>query len=266
MKKRFLFNIALILMIGPLTSTSAIAKEILFKANCRHRPPEMVYNEETKKCEGPLIDILDQAIKKIDGTVEWERRPFQKSYTDLKRGKIDILPRVIKTDEREKEIKFFSPIGFQNKSIVFAVKKGHENDIKTFDDLLKYRIGTKRGTSYFKRFNDTANIYKIFAIDDSDLSKRFIRGRCDAVILLDIKAFEKMMKEMKYEDYAYAKYEYINKIGNHFAMSLKTKHINLFNKIDNELMKMTDSGQIKNIYLKYKLKPPSMGETTSKKK
>ncbi|KPA12598.1 amino acid ABC transporter substrate-binding protein [Candidatus Magnetomorum sp. HK-1] len=256
MKKRVAFIVFIIIFVGIFTASLSIAKNIVIKAHCRHRPPEMFFNENTKKCEGPLVEILNEAINQVDGTINWDSRPFQKSFSLLKRGKIDILPRVIKTKEREDDVKYFSPIGYQVKPILFAVKEGHENDIKSFDDLLKYRIGAKRGTSYFEEFNENKNIYKIFGIDDSDLSKKFIGGRCDSIILLDVRAFEKMMKFMKFKDFTYAKYRYLNKIGNHYAMSLESKNLKLFDKIDNIINKMTSSGRIKSIYLKYKLEPP----------
>jgi polar amino acid transport system substrate-binding protein len=243
-------------MINIFLCTSSFAEKIVLKADCRRRPPEMIYNKETKECSGPLIDILNMAVKDVGAEIKWSRRPFQKSYALLKRGKIDILPRVIKTKERKEDVKYFSAIGYQVKNIVFAVKKGHENDIQKFEDLQKYRICTKRGTAYYDQYNDNSSIFKINSVDDADLSRKFVRGRCDAAIILDIKAFEKVMKSMKTDDYAYAKYQFANKIGNHFAMSLKSKHINLFQKIDTTLKKMIEFDKIKDIYKKYNLSPP----------
>jgi polar amino acid transport system substrate-binding protein len=237
-------------------SASALADKIVFKADCRQRPPEMTYNKKTRECSGPLIDILNLAAKEIGAEVKWSRRPFQKSYTLLKRGRIDILPRVIKTKERKEDVKYFSAIGYQIKNIVFAVKKGHENDIQKFEDLQKYRICTKRGTVYFDQYNDNASIYKVHSVDDVDLSRKFARGRCDAAIILDIKSFEKVMKSLQSDNYTYATYQYANKIGNHFAMSLKSKHINLFEKIDSAFNKMINSDKIEKIYKKYKISPP----------
>ncbi|ETR72841.1 MAG: Extracellular solute-binding protein [Candidatus Magnetoglobus multicellularis str. Araruama] len=239
-----------------LFSSYAIADNLLIKVDCRQRPPEMIYNDDTKKCSGPLIDILNEAVTQVGGKVEWERRPFQKSYSLLKRGVIDILPRVIKTSERKEDVRYFSAIGYQVKPIVFAVKKGHENDIQKFQDLQKYRIGAKRGTVYFDEFNDNRSIYKIHAIDDIDLSRKFIHGRCDAVILLDIKAFEKIMKSMKSDNFAYAKYQYPKKIGNHYAMSLKSKRLKLFDKLNTKIQNMTTTGKVKQIYENYNLVPP----------
>jgi len=236
--------------------SSVTAKNIVIKADCRQRPPEMRYDEKNGACSGPLIDILNLALSKLGATIHWERRPFQKSFSLLRRGRIDILPRVIKTKDRQKVVKYFSPIGYQVKSIVFAVKKGHENDIQKFEDLQNFRIGAKRGTAYFNEFNEASTIYKINAVDDVDLTRKFIGGRCDAAIILDIKAFEKMMKSMKFDDYTYASYKYSNKIGNHYAMSLKSKHFQLFEKINTILKKMNGSGEIKNIYQKYNLEPP----------
>jgi polar amino acid transport system substrate-binding protein len=259
MKQKIIFIVSLLIV---FYSVSAIAENIRLKADCRQRPPEMMYDKKTRTCSGPLIDILNLAVKDVGAKIKWARRPFQKSYTLLQRGRIDILPRVIKTKERLEDVKYFSAIGYQVKNILFAVKKGHENDIQKFQDLKKYRICTKRGTAYFDQYNDDTSINKVNSIDDSDLTRKFLRSRCDAAIILDIKAFEKVMKSMKSDDYAYAKYQYENKIGNHFAMSLKSKHIQLFDKIDNTLKKICDSGKINEIYQKYNIAPPLTDKLT----
>jgi len=251
----------MVCMIIIFLSASSLAGNIVLKVDCRQRPPEMTYNIKNRECSGPLIDILNLAAKEIGAEVKWSRRPFQKSYSLLKRGRIDILPRVIKTKERKEDVKYFSAIGYQVKNIVFAVKKGHENDIQKFEDLQNYRICTKRGTAYFDQYNDNASIYKVNSVDDVDLSRKFVRGRCDSAIILDIKAFEKVMKSLQSDDYTYAKYQYANKIGNHFAMSLKSKHLNLFEKIERSFNKMIDSDKIETIYKKYNLVPPLMDKS-----
>jgi len=253
MIQKIMFTICIIII---CLNSSVTAKNIVIKADCRQRPPEMTYDIKQKKCSGPLIDILNMAVNEVGAEVKWTRRPFQRSYSFLKRGKIDILPRVIKTKERKKDVKYFTAIGYQVKNIVFAVKKGHESDIQTFQDLQNFRICAKRGTAYFDEFNDNSSIYKVNCIDDTVLTKKFIRGRCAAAIILDIKAFEKVMKSMKFEDFTYAKYQYENKIGNHFAMSLKSINFKLFDKINNRLKQMNASGQINQIYQNYHLKPP----------
>jgi len=233
--------------------TSAMADRLEIKADCRERPPEMIYDETKKICSGPLIDILNAAVEKVGGKVTWQRKPFQRSYTFLKRGKLDILPRVIKTEKRKRDVNFFTPIGYQEKKVVFAVKKGHEKDIQKFDDLQNYRVGLKRGTFYFDRFNKEKAINKVAATDDIDLAHKFVHGRCHAVIILDIKAFETVMKSLNADDFTYAVYKHSQKIANHYAMSLKSKHIEKFDLIDSEIKQMKNSGQIKAIYQKYGL-------------
>ncbi len=110
------------------------AEENVLRADFRHRPPEMVI--EGEKISGPLKDILEEAAKKIGYTIKWRTdAPFPRSLADLKKGKIDILPRTVRSEEREEFVNYLGPIGYQQKDILFLVKKGQEGLINRYEDL-----------------------------------------------------------------------------------------------------------------------------------
>ncbi|MDM8536003.1 hypothetical protein QUF70_04550 [Desulfobacterales bacterium HSG17] len=66
---------------------------------------------EDEKKSGPLKDILEEAAKKLGYKIKWRNAPFPRSLSDLKKGIIDIIPRTVRTDERELFVNYLGPVG-----------------------------------------------------------------------------------------------------------------------------------------------------------
>jgi polar amino acid transport system substrate-binding protein len=228
----------------------------IFRADCRQRPPEMIVSENTGRCSGPLIGIFDEAARQVGYTVDWRTAPFQRSYKGLQLGSVDIVPRVILTEERKTFVAYLGPIGYQQKDIVFLVRKGQESQIKSYDDLRKLNVGTKRDTAYFKRFNADATINKVLSLDDENMVKMFAANRFDAMIILDVPAVEKALKDIGFSDYAYADYRYVQEIGNYYGMSKKSRYIGIYPDLNAALLDLVESGRVQEIYTQYGVLPP----------
>lgn len=227
------------------------AKDAVLRIDVRHRPPEMVVSGETYT--GPLIDIIKEAAEKNNYTVIFQSRQFNGSLALLKQGFIDILPRTICTIERAVFIDYLGPIGYQEKDIVFIVRKGQEKSISSFEDLKKFNIGTKLGTHYFDAFNNSTEINKIETADDKNLVSMFSAQRFDAFIVLDQKAAEAALAGNGVTEYAYAVYKHINRIGNFYGI---TPGHPAHEKLQHTIEKMVLSGRIKELYKKHGASPP----------
>lgn len=238
------------------TVTPVFPQENVLLADYRQRPPEMIVDSKTDQGSGPLIAILDEAAARIGYLVRWRSAPFQRSYRGLQLGDIDIVPRVILTEERKAFVAYLGPIGYQQKDIVFLVRKGQETSIKSYDDLRKHKVGTKRDTAYFKRFNEDQTIEKVLSLDDENMAKMFAADRFDTMIILDIPAIEKALRDVGFRDYAYADYKHVQKIGNYYGMSKKSRHINIYPDLNAALLEMVESGRVQEIYVKYGVLPP----------
>lgn len=245
--------LAFILLFG---GTLAVAHEKELRADYRQRPPEMIVDGKTGQGSGPLIEILDEAAAKIGYQVRWRNAPFQRSYKELQLGSVDIVPRVILTEKRKAFVAYLGPIGYQQKDIVFLVRKGQEASIKSYDDLKKRKVGTKRDTAYFKRFNEDKTIDKVLSLDDENMAKMFAANRFDTMVILDVPAIEKALRDIGFSDYAYANYKHIQKIGNHYGMSKKSRHITIYPDLNAALLEMVESGRVREIYVKYGVLPP----------
>lgn len=238
---------SIVLMMLP----SAMAQNRTLKAEVRHRPPEMIVDHTNYT--GPLIDILKELAERAGFEIRLQDHQFKGSLERLKRSQIDLLPRTICSKERAAVIDYLGPIGYQEKEIVFIVKPGEEKSISHFDDLLKHRIGSKRGTYYFKEFVENKDIIKIEAEDDENLAMMFKAGRLTTFIALDKKAAVAALKKHGVSEYTFADYKYIMRIGNYFGIARDHDQYEL---LQNILEKMVVSGRIKEIYNKHGLTAP----------
>ena len=137
--------------------------------------------------------IIEEAAKKIGYKIKWRNAPFPRSLEDLKNGVIDILTRTVRTEEREKFINYLGPIGYQEKNILFLVKKGQENLINRYEDLKGLKLAVKRKAAYFKRFNEDTTLNKRGLLDDDNMVQMFDLGRFDTMAVLDPASLEKAM-------------------------------------------------------------------------
>lgn len=249
-----LISIANPAMSNPLTAQPE-QRNILkvLKADFRHRPPEMLFDERNNQMLSPLKDILEEAAAKIGYSILWTHRPFARSYEELRTGDVDIVPRTVRNQEREEFIAFLGPIAEQNRNILFLVKPGEESKILSYEDLYNLTIGTKRGTAYFDRFNQDIMLQKIESVDDKNMAQMFINGRFDTMVILDRSAIEIALEQLGYSKYSYAHYYYPNEIGNYFGMSRKSPHFHIFDDLNQALLEMRASGRIKEIYAAYNL-------------
>ena len=224
-------------------------------ADFRHRPPEMVV--EGQRFSGPLKEIIEEAAGKVGYKVNWRLAPFSRSLHGLKSGDVDIVPRTIRNEEREIFVSYLGPIAYQQKDIMFLVKKGKENIIREYEDLHDFTVGVKRKTAYFARFDKDPGINKrVTQGDDYVLARMFIGGRFDTVAILDRTAIESALAGYGFKDYAYADYQHVQRIGNYYGMSKRSPHSALFPALNKALAEMVATGRVGEIYVQYGLPAP----------
>ncbi len=216
----------------------------------------MIIDGKTERFSGPLIDILNEAARKIGYRVKWRKAPFQRSYNALQQGRVDVVPRVILTEKRKAFVAYLGPIGYQIKNIVFLVRKGQEDLINTYHDLKNLSVGTKRDRAYFKQFNEDKGLNKVLSLDDRNMAKMFVAKRFDTMIILDLKSIEKALKDINFTNYSYANYKYLPKIGNYYGMSKKSPKIGQYKILNAALLELAQSGRVKEIYENYRITPP----------
>ena len=244
-------NKLILLFILSLSTTVTFSEEKILKADFRHRPPEMIVNGEDKS--GPLKDIIEEAVAKIGYQLKWRKTPFSRSFVGLKNGQVDIVPRTIRNKERAAFINYLGPIGYQQKNIEFLVRKGQEGLLQNYEDLYSVRVGLKRDTAYFDKFNHDKKINRKISFDDKNMANMFKIERFDTMIILDKTSIEKALAEIGFIDYSYANYKYVQKIGIYYGFSKKSSHAHVYPKLNEVLLEMAKSGRVAEIYKQHKI-------------
>ncbi len=226
----------------------------VMSADFRHRPPEMVVDGNL--FSGPLKHVIEEALNRMGISIQWTLTPFANSLVRLQEGYVDIVPRAIKTKERESSTHFLGPLGYFEKDIFFLVRKDQENSIRQYSDLKRYRIGLKKGTHYFDEFQDDRTITKIESTDDDNMSHMFIKGRFDAMIILDPHPIVEALHQRGFTNFAFAKYRHKNRLDVYYALSKKSRLAHLAPQINGVLQEMLKNGEIDEIFKLYNMVPP----------
>ncbi|WP_108650389.1 substrate-binding periplasmic protein [Dongshaea marina] len=245
------------IFIALLTATTPAPAADSLNADIRHRPPEMIL-ESKSKSSGPLKTIIEEAVSAIGFKIKWRAAPFPRSLHGLKYGSVDIVPRLIRTREREEFVLYLGPIGCQTKDILFLVKKGQESLINRYEDLYLIKVGVKRATAYFQPFDSDSKIDKDQQKDDANMAGMFMRGRFKTMAVLDKTAIESALSAHEFNDYSYANYRYRQVIGNYYGMSRLSAHAKQYEKLNTVIKQMATSGRVAEIYQSYQAAPPSL--------
>ena len=247
----------LLLLLPVLFGLGNTQAEEILKADFRERPPEMQVIDGLPS--GPLISVLDTAAHRIGARVQWREAPFLRSLDDLRNGRIDIVPRVIYTLDRQSYIHYLPSIGRQRKNIRFVVRPGQETRLRSYRDLQGLSIGVKRGTAYFEPFDSDGLLSKRLASDDAQLVAMFRAQRLDAIVVLDQIPLETSFAAIGFDGYRYAPYQHEQRIDNHFCVSRRLyegKRRALYERLAAELQAMRARGEIKQIYERYDVEVP----------
>lgn len=246
--------LALLPLLFSLTCASA---EDVLRVDFRERPPEMRAVDGIPS--GPLISVLETAAQRLGVRLHWRLTPFLRSIDDLRSGRVDLVPRVLLTEQRREYIHFLPSIGNQQLNVRFIVRPGHEAELRRYDDLYTLAVGVKRSTAYFEPFDSDVLLQRAYASDDAQLAAMFRAGRLDAIAVLDVMPMEAQFAALGFTGFSYAHYVHRQVLGNHFGASLKRYRSDrraLYDSLAAELERMRAQGEIALIYHRYGVPPP----------
>lgn len=245
---------ALLPLIFALTCNAA---DDVLRVDFRERTPEMRVVDGLPS--GPLVSVLETAAQRVGVELHWRQAPFLRSLDDLRTGRIDLVPRVLLTQQRREYIHFLPSIGNQQLNVRFVVRPGEEARLSRYEDLYDLSLGVKRGTAYFEPFDSDDLLGRAYASDDAQLAAMFRAGRLDTIAVLDRIPMEAQFRAMEFRDYSYARYVHQQILGNHFGASLKryqNDRRDLYDRLGAELQRMREEGEVALIYHRYGVLPP----------
>lgn len=126
---------------------------------------------------GVLKEIVEEAFKIKGYNLKIEVTNWPRAYELSVKGVYDGLIGIHYSIEREKNFIFSQPVIYNELSF-FSLKSNNIN----INELEAYKIGTVKGYSYSKEFNENLNIRKIEALNVNDNIRALINNRVNLII------------------------------------------------------------------------------------
>lgn len=151
--------------------------------------PPKIFLDSTNKPSGFFIDLLDEIASKENWHLEYVKCDWQECLLMLEEGKLDIMPDVAYSKEREKHFRFNKEIVLSNWSVVFTDKKSKISSILDLDGkktaLLEHSIqqvqvqeifklfGLKPSFIFTKNYEEAFYLVQSGAVDAAVVNKHF---------------------------------------------------------------------------------------------
>jgi len=156
-------------------------------------PPFCIVTEDGS-ADGFSVELLRESLNAVDLNVNFETGTWNELKDSLSQGKIQVLPLVGRTPEREEEFDFTFPYLTLHGAIF--VRKG-DNRINSVDDLADKKVTVMKGDNseeFARRTNISSDI---LAVATSEQAMELLdAGKCDAVIAQRVMGLE-LLKNMK---------------------------------------------------------------------
>lgn len=141
--------------------------------------PFYIYDEQTHKVSGIVVDLLEKAYSSENVTMDYKVTTWEDAITMLKEGTIDIIPNIAKTEERLTYMDFSQSFRTSCTYVFYYV----HHDIKSYKDLENKVIGVTEGYEYFLKFDRDHSLNKVETVNESILFKKLLKGQVDVVIM-----------------------------------------------------------------------------------
>ena len=185
MKKQLLL---LLFAVFLLTAVSVCAETINVGTYAGYRP--FVYYDYNNDLTGLDIDLLKEIGKRKDFTLKFYDMAFDGLIDSVSVGQVDLIAGGFSvTPEREKEI-IYSQSYYSNQAIIIASINSNVQDNLVLNDVLSYRFGVQRGSSYDQWLKtnlvgegllSTQNIFTFSSMDSA--AKALQNGNVDLVMM-----------------------------------------------------------------------------------
>lgn len=147
MRASYLLLIASLLFFHGESPAFQVDNGPILKIYTEHLPP---YNYlESGEFSGYSTEILKAMLKEADITASFTLLPWARAYLSASNEPNTLLYTTTRTPEREPYFEWIGPIG-PRKMLLFKLAERTDINIKSKEDLRKYRVGIVRDTSAIK--------------------------------------------------------------------------------------------------------------------
>lgn len=149
------------------------------------------------RADGFAVELLQAALRVMGRTATFKTGPWDGLKQDLAEGRLQVLPLVGRTPEREALFDFTFPYLTMHGTVV--VRKG-ETGIRSFDDLPGKRVAVLKGDNAEEFVRRSGLAASIAAADTYEIALRELAaGRHDAVVIQRL-VFNRLQRQYSLED------------------------------------------------------------------
>ena len=207
-----------------------------------HWPPMKIV--EGNSFGGIDAEILRSIEKEINVRFVFKSLPWKRAQEEMRSGDVDLLTSMSISEERKQYAVFIEPPYWVYQVLFYTAP--HNKPIDRYEDLAGKSVGQIRGGLYFPRYDEDVKVEKVNVEMEDQLIQMLENKRLDVVIGFETN-LDYTMNLLGYNEVFQKSDLRIPTTGAHLAFSKKSKNLDLLQPIKKALMKMVESGEIKDI-------------------
>lgn len=201
--------------------------------------------------EPPYVDFIDNEfigeditlVKALAAAVNLEPEfilcPAKRCYEMVKHGQADMMVSVRKTADRMKDLIYLKPAIFiQYHPITFYLNINSKVKIDSYQDLSGLVIGTLRGYSYYKKFDDDVSLNKVATTNRQQLIKMLASNRIDTFLDREDSISPLITGSLYTNKFKLAAYRYEKPVEGFIVISKQSKIAEYEQELSNQLAKI----------------------------
>ena len=167
-------------------SAAHTARAETYVVALNHAPPYRIIKNTNgnKRYSGFYVDIILEVGRRLNFSLVFKEVPFRRALHLMERGTADIMVGPNRTPEREAYMLYLNEEFTRERKAFFL--RPDAPDIAQYEDLAKKRIAVLRGTVYFDRFDQDADLIKEELADYQTALKMVSKGRLATVIMPEL--------------------------------------------------------------------------------
>ncbi|MEH6405586.1 MAG: transporter substrate-binding domain-containing protein [Sneathiella sp.] len=212
-------------------------------------PPFVIV--QNNKASGIDIELANYIAEQLDLEIEYVECPWKRCLHNMRVGKLDMLPGVLKRRMREEYMHYIRPHYVQAQK-TFYLQKESPFHINSYEDLKGLSIGVERGAKSFKPFDSDRSLQKLEVNELIQAIRMTKRGRLDTFIASIPVTDYLLMKNDLHNQFRKSKLRYHGETElAFFTISKKSKFAQKLAKFDYLMEQASSHGIIDKIMNKY---------------
>lgn len=237
----------LLILLAPIINSPSIGYTQELKVAFAKWPPWKII--ENGEYSGIDAEILKTIAQKNGFFIQFYECPWKRCIELFKKGDVDLITSFGKTQERELYTYYLGE-PYKKEYLRFWIHNDSSLKIDSYQDLYDKKIGIIKGSVYFPKFDNDAQLIKESVNFENQLFKMLQANRIDLVIgyettieyLLAKEGFEGEFKKTTYKIQGFASY---------IGMSKKSEASKWRSQITQTVQGMINSGEIESIITGY---------------